>query len=108
MGLVESKEHTEFKFQQLKFEFPLMRSVKVAKSLIFIGILITHWTAQFVAEAYAERSASWRILDRVLAVPLVSIAGHWTLEYYWTVTTLNSVLWAVVLTYVIARYALKH
>lgn len=77
------------------------------KSLVFGGILIVHWMAQFLAEAYAERSTAMRILDRILAVPLVSIGGPLTIRYYWVVTTLNSALWATVLTYLIARYAFR-
>jgi hypothetical protein len=79
----------------------------MARLGIFAGVLIVHWTAQFLAEAYAERSTAMWILDRVLAVPLVSIAGPLTLKYYWAVTTLNSALWAAILTYLIARYAFR-
>jgi hypothetical protein len=79
----------------------------MARLGIFAGVLIVHWTSQFLAEAYAESSTAMRVLDRVLAVPLVSIAGPLTLEYYWAVATVNSALWAAVLTYVIARYAFR-
>jgi hypothetical protein len=82
-----------------------------AKVLVFVGILILHWIAQFLAEAYADavppRSAAMGTLDRILAVPLVSIGGPLTFRYYWAVTTLNSVLWATVLTYLITRYAFR-
>jgi hypothetical protein len=58
----------------------MRRPPTLIKSLVFAGVLIVHWTALFLAEAYAERSTPMRILDRILAVPLVSIAGPLTFK----------------------------
>ena len=79
----------------------------MARTLIFVGILVLHWIAQFLAWSYADRSAQTRVLWNVLATPLVHAAGSFTNQYFWIVASLNSVLWAVVWTYVIARYGLR-
>lgn len=80
----------------------------MAKTLIFFGILTAHWIAQFLVWSYADRSAPARVVWNVLASPLIHLAGSLTNQYFWIVASLNSVLWAAALTYIVGRYALKH
>jgi hypothetical protein len=80
----------------------------MTKPLIFCGVLIVHWIAQFLAWSYSERSASMRVLWKVLAAPLVHLAGPFATQYFWVVASLNSALWAAVITYIVTRYAMRH
>jgi hypothetical protein len=75
--------------------------------VIFFGIFAAHWVAQFVAWSYAERSGRMevQVLWKILAAPLVDAAGSLADQNFWTVASLNSALWAVVMTYLIARFA---
>lgn len=89
---------------QIKFEFPPMRSATIAKSLVFLGFLSAHWIAQFVAWSQAERGRA-PVLWGVLSFPLVR--GSLADQYFWTMASLNSALWAAGLTYLVDRYILK-
>jgi hypothetical protein len=60
-----------------------------------------------MAWSYAESSAPMRLLWTVLAMPLVHVSGSIANQYFWVVATANSGLWAAILTYVVARLALK-
>ena len=102
------KEHTEFKLYQLEVEFALMRSSWMAKTIVFCGILVVHWIGQFLAWSHAESSAPMRVTWKILAAPLVPTVGSLANQYFWAVASLNSVLWAAVLTYIVARYILRH
>jgi hypothetical protein len=78
----------------------------MTKTLVFIGIMLLHWIVQFVAWSEAARSAFMRILWGILGVPLVLLCGSITNQYFWLIATANSILWAVVWTYVLFRYVL--
>lgn len=80
----------------------------MVKTLVFFGVLVIHWVIQFVAWSAAERSAPMRVLWNILATPLVHLGGSVTNQHFWIVATANSILWAAILTYVVARFALKH
>ena len=80
----------------------------MARVVLFFGVLIAHWIMQFMAWGYAGRSGPMRLLWKILATPLVHAAGSLANEHFWIVATANSVLWAGILTYVVARYALRH
>jgi hypothetical protein len=80
----------------------------MARTLTFVTVLILHWVGQFVAWSYAERSAPARVVWTVLATPLVSAGGILANRHFWIVSSLNSILWAAVLTYVIARFGQQH
>ena len=80
----------------------------MVKTIVFFSILILHWSAQFIAWSYTERSASVRVLWNILATPLVHVSGSFANQYFCTVATANSLLWAAVLTYFVARFALRH
>jgi hypothetical protein len=80
----------------------------MGKTFVFFGILTVHWVAQFLAWSYAERSAAIRLLWKILATPLVHAAGSFANQYFWAVATANSILWAAILTYVVARLAMRH
>jgi hypothetical protein len=73
------------------------------KIVIFSGVLILHWIAQFLAWSYAERSAAMRIIWIVLATPIVHAGGSVASQYFWILVTANSVLWASIVTYLM-RY----
>lgn len=79
----------------------------MARSLAFLGILIFHWSLQFLAWSFAERNAFARLLWQILAAPLIylfdSIANH----YFGAIVTANSIIWAMVLTYIIFRFPLS-
>ena len=81
----------------------------MAKTLLFFTILAVHWIAQFIALSYADayRKGPGRILWRILATPLVHMSASITNEYFWTVVTANSILWAAVVTYVLGRCGLR-
>jgi len=104
VGLAKPEKHSEFKFH----EFALMRGSAIVKALLFFGILILHWILQFTTWSYAERSAPMRVLWNVLATPLLHVGGSFANQYFWTVATANSVLWAAILTYVVPRLAPRH
>ena len=80
----------------------------MVKTLIFFAILILHWVGQFVAWSYAERNGSMRVLWSILATPFVHVSSSIANQYFWVIVTANSVLWAATLTYLVARFALKH
>ena len=82
-----------------------MKRSRTTRSLVFVAILILHWTTQFVAWSYAERSSSPHVLWNILATPIVHLSDSATDRYFWTVVTANSILWASVLTYVIGLFA---
>jgi hypothetical protein len=77
--------------------------------IIFFGIFAAHWVTQFVAWSYAERSGRMevQVLWKILGAPLIDVAGSFADRNFWAVASLNSVLWAVVLTYLIARFVFK-
>ena len=75
--------------------------------MIFVVVLITHWIAQFVGWAYAERSAPMRMLWTITAFPLLHVANSLANQYFWTLATLNSVTWAAAFTYLISRHLLS-
>jgi hypothetical protein len=106
--LAKPKEHFQFQFNQLEFEFALTRQWQMLKTLVFFAILIVHWIGQFVAWSYAERSGSMRLLWSILGTPLVHLSSSIANQYFWAAATANSVLWAAILTYVVARFALRH
>jgi hypothetical protein len=74
---------------------------------LFIGFFVAHGTAQFLTWTYAARSVPMRALWSVLSAPLVYAAGDLTYKYLLTVVLINSVFWAVGLTYIVARHASK-
>lgn len=81
----------------------------MVRALIFLGVLILHWSLQFIAWSYAESSVRWRVLWDVLATPLVHLfSGSITDRYFWIVVTANSALWATVLTYVLSRFTSRN
>jgi hypothetical protein len=80
----------------------------MVRTLVFFGFLFTHWIAQFIAWSYAGRNAPARVLWIVLATPLIHVVGSLANQFFWIVASLNSVLWATALTYIINRYVLKH
>jgi len=80
----------------------------MARILIFVSILVVHWTAQFLAWSYALRNGSMRVLWSILATPLVHLNTSIGNQYFWVIATANSVLWAAILTYVFARFTLRH
>jgi hypothetical protein len=84
-----------------------MKGSPMAKVLVFSGALILHWGLQFITWSYAARSALMRILWNILATPLIHVSGPIANQYFWIVATANSVLWAIVTTYIVARYVLR-
>jgi hypothetical protein len=84
-----------------------MKRLPMTKVLVFSGVLIIHWGLQFISWSYAERSALMRILWNILATPLIHVSGPIAIQYFWIVATANSVLWAIVTTYVVSRYLLR-
>ena len=79
----------------------------MTKGLVFFGILVVHSIAQFLTWSYAERNTAARMVWNVLATPLFHASGSLATRYFWAVATLNSIIWAAMLTLLIARYALK-
>jgi hypothetical protein len=108
VGLAKPEEHLEFQFNQFQFEFALMSRLRMVKTFIFFAALIVHWVGQFVAWSSAERSSSMRVLWNILATPLVHVSSSITNQYFWAIVTANSVLWAAILTYIVARFAQRH
>jgi hypothetical protein len=84
-----------------------MRSTAMLKIVSF-GILFTvHWVAQFLSWTYATSSTVGRWCWAILATPLIPLSGSLSNQYFWTITVLNSALWAAVLTFLISRFASK-
>jgi hypothetical protein len=108
LGLAKSKGHSEYNFDQFKVEFALMKGSRIVRAFVFVAILVVHWTGQFIAWSCAERSGSMRVLWNILATPLVHLSSSMANQYFWAVATANSILWAVIMTFVIARFALRH
>lgn len=73
----------------------------MAKVVIFCGILIVHWGAQFAAWMYANAIFPNRLPWEILSAPLMLIAGSAPNAAFWVIATLNSVLWAAVGAYLI-------
>jgi hypothetical protein len=73
---------------------------------------IVHSVGQFIAWSYADSpvhsSSSMRVLWNILATPLFHVSGSFADHYFWPIAIANSVLWAAILTYVIARFALRN
>ncbi len=90
------------------FEGSILKGSGMGRALVFCGILIFHWISQFLAWTYAEHNALMRLLWNILATPLIHAAGSYNNQYFWVVASLNSLLWAAVLTYFVTRFALKH
>jgi hypothetical protein len=80
----------------------------MVRTVAFFGFLFTHGIAQFMAWSYAGRNAPAHVLWIILATPLIHVVGSLANQYFWIVASLNSVLWAAALTYVLDRYVLKH
>ena len=59
---------------------------------------------QFLTWTYAEHNVWARILWKILATPLIYALGAFTNQYFWVVMSLNSVVWAAVLTYIMSQY----
>jgi hypothetical protein len=79
----------------------------MVRTLVFFGFLLTHWIAQFIAWSYAGHNPAVRALWIVLATPLIHLVGSLANQYFWIVASLNSVLWAATLTFVVDRYVPK-
>ena len=79
----------------------------MARTLVFVGSLIAHWVTQFVAWSYADRSTLARIAWNILASPLIHMAASLASKHFWVVASLNSVVWAAALTYVVGRYTMR-
>jgi hypothetical protein len=66
--------------------------------LLFALIFAAHWVAQFLAWSLAEKSAALRLVWNILAAPLIHVGGSLVESQFWMVASLNSALWAAVLT----------
>jgi hypothetical protein len=82
--------------------------MKVMKVLLFAAILVGHWLMQFLTWSYAMRSAPARLLWNMLSTPLLHLNGSIANQHFWALLTLNSVLWAATLTYILSKFVLKH
>lgn len=75
----------------------------MARALVFVGILSCHWIAQFIAWASADRINPWRFPWNVLSAPLFYVSKSLANEHFWAVAGLNSVVWAIALSYGVNR-----
>ena len=80
---------------------PKSQGQSVSKLIIFCGILFVHWGAQFAAWNLANQMFPNRVPWQILSVPLMLMAGSTPNASFWLLATLNSVLWAAALTYLI-------
>jgi hypothetical protein len=84
--------------------------MKVSKTVSFLIIFVLHWVTQFVAWARADAVRSTHaahLLWQVLATPLVEVAGSAMDQYFWLVVSLNSLVWATALTWLLTVLARK-
>jgi hypothetical protein len=81
---------------------------KVTKVILFLAVFVLHWGTQFLAWASEDAIRSTNVahlLWRVLATPLLEIAGSAMNEYFWLIMPLNSLVWATALTWFLTLFA---
>ncbi len=76
----------------------------LATATVFVGFFVAHWIAQAMAWANSSRDAAWYLLFGVLGMPLVHLAGSRTDDYFLALSVPNSLLWALALTWLMARF----
>ena len=77
----------------------------MSKVVIFFGILIVHWGAQFAAWVYANAVFPNRLPWDILSAPLMLAAESLSGPAFWVLAALNSLLWAAAGTYLIRLLA---
>jgi len=82
---------------------------KATKVILFFAVFVLHFELQFLAWAKADAIRSTNVahlLWRVLATPLLEIAGSAVMtEYFWLIMSLNSLVWATALTWFLTLLA---
>jgi hypothetical protein len=81
------------------------------KVFLFSGVLISHFTLQFASWSYSDspwlRNSATRIVFYILATPILLLGGLFTNVHFWILATTNSVVWAMIISFIAARYFMK-
>jgi len=79
----------------------------MTKVALFCSFLLSHWIIQFLVWAYATRNSFVHYVWNVLSAPLFYISQSLNNEHFWVVATMNSLLWAACLTFLVGRILTK-
>jgi hypothetical protein len=74
-------------------------------SIVFLAIFAIHLMAQFISWSAYGHAQYANYLWSVLAFPLLYLLSYFVDQYFWAVILLNSLVWAITITFVIARIA---
>ncbi len=72
-------------------------------AILFIVVFAVHSIVQFIFWAWAARDLTALSVYGLLALPLFPLVGSLADQYFWIIASLNSLLWAVTITYIATR-----